>query len=354
MIKKNIKFPLKMGNGIEVRNIENLRANADIESIMKYYLSGQLNRWCKAYGYKDILECLKNSRIQYVKTVCNILGISITDDEIQAYLSENPSFSFTTKQMTDGSEEEFPVVDNTEIKIKIKQYVNLDINLDDYEIEVSPIYNEDAKITKYKITIANNKIERYTGFSLTYELKGGYTTEHFQNDMYLKIAHAVNQMKLELDFNSLRLLSLKVKEKFKLGRFEGKPIEWIVLKKEEKRMLVLSMELLTKKIFDGSNNNWNNSDIRHWLNNDFYNTSFESDEKAFISGEVTLLTKDEAGELMSQNDRITNNWWWLRSTSNNGNNFVWYIHSDGSIRDSRRVDRGGGFVRPALWINLES
>ena len=36
------KFPLKMANGVNVRNIEDLRTNADIESIVGYYLSGQL------------------------------------------------------------------------------------------------------------------------------------------------------------------------------------------------------------------------------------------------------------------------------------------------------------------------
>lgn len=60
MARRMIKFPLKMKNGAEVRNIEELRENADVESIMKYYFSGQLNLWCKAYGYNDFSDNLKS------------------------------------------------------------------------------------------------------------------------------------------------------------------------------------------------------------------------------------------------------------------------------------------------------
>lgn len=53
---KQIKFPLIMKQNVEVRNIEELRENFDIESVMTYFLRGTLNRWLANNYYDDILE----------------------------------------------------------------------------------------------------------------------------------------------------------------------------------------------------------------------------------------------------------------------------------------------------------
>ncbi len=56
---KRIKFPLIMKNGAEVREIEELRENFDIESITEYYTNGKLERWLENNYYDDILDKLK-------------------------------------------------------------------------------------------------------------------------------------------------------------------------------------------------------------------------------------------------------------------------------------------------------
>lgn len=53
---KRIKFPLVMKNGAEVRNIEDLRGNFDLESIAEYFSSGKLEKWLENNYYDDILE----------------------------------------------------------------------------------------------------------------------------------------------------------------------------------------------------------------------------------------------------------------------------------------------------------
>ena len=53
---KRIKFPLVMKNGKEVRDIEALRENFDIESTAEYYSNGKLERWLENNYYDDILE----------------------------------------------------------------------------------------------------------------------------------------------------------------------------------------------------------------------------------------------------------------------------------------------------------
>ena len=42
---KKIKFALKMQDGAEVRNIEDLREHFDIDTVVGYFLDGRLLTW---------------------------------------------------------------------------------------------------------------------------------------------------------------------------------------------------------------------------------------------------------------------------------------------------------------------
>lgn len=80
---------------------------------------------------------------------------------------------------------------------------------------------------------------------------------------------------------------------------EKNPIEWIVLAKDDKKVLLLSKYIVDCKPFDyvdianldkmseeKKNNyksiNWENSSLRKWLNNDFYDNCFSSNERKKI------------------------------------------------------------------------
>lgn len=89
MVVRNIKFPLKMQNGAEVRSLEELRENADIESIMKYYSNGKLKKWCKAFGMNEIAEEIPEINKEYVRKILNTLGVEITEEKIVEYISKN-------------------------------------------------------------------------------------------------------------------------------------------------------------------------------------------------------------------------------------------------------------------------
>ena len=69
-----------------------------------------------------------------------------------------------------------------------------------------------------------------------------------------------------------------------LGTWEGKPIDWVVLNEDEFSFLVISRYEIDKRYFDNSssNNNWESSDLRKYLNNDFYKSAFNEDEKKNI------------------------------------------------------------------------
>ena len=74
-------------------------------------------------------------------------------------------------------------------------------------------------------------------------------------------------------------------------------------------MLVISKYGIDTKHFDSLSNNWRNSEIRQWLNSDFYNRAFSEDDKKSInfsnlsdvgtSDNVFLLSKKEAEKYFS-------------------------------------------------------
>ena len=71
-----------------------------------------------------------------------------------------------------------------------------------------------------------------------------------------------------------------------------KPIKWIVMKNEGNQVLLLSKYVLDTKPYNKELEKvtWETSDIRQWLNNEFYTTAFNKAEKVKIQ---TSLIKNE-------------------------------------------------------------
>jgi hypothetical protein len=138
---------------------------------------------------------------------------------------------------------------------------------------------------------------------------------------------------------------------------------WRVLDVVDNRALIITEKLIEERKFDASSNNWTSSEIRHYLNNDFYNT-FNYDEKNRIDNgndKIFLLSVQEAQKYFSGDiDRIALNIddynmsfyhnWWLR-TPWTDEHYVYRILRDGRFSNcSARESRIG--VRPALWLKL--
>ena len=172
------------------------------------------------------------------------------------------------------------------------------------------------------------------------------------------------------------------------------PIKWIVLKREEKKALLLSEFILEQKRFDKISNNYKNSEIRQWLNGDFFASSFSENEKKQIfcvkvdnsvnstgyevnkcacensDEKIFLLSyKELIGFLPQKQDRQSictefaktsgvltyknnNGDWWLRSPNNNDEWKVRTVSYDGGTYLTPTNNNFTG-IRPALWINLE-
>ena len=192
----------------------------------------------------------------------------------------------------------------------------------------------------------------------------------------------------------------KVGDTISFGRYpqdkDGgvKPIEWTVMKKEENKALLLSKYILDAQPYNKKykRTTWETSDIRRWLNSDFYTTAFNdieqrkiadtlvrtennptygttggnnTEDKVFLLsvGEVenffindverrAKLTKyAEKKGVYKDGERCA--WWWLRSPGRDSSSAAG-VNSSGWVyrRHSDNVDSGYDGVRPALWLNL--
>ena len=179
------------------------------------------------------------------------------------------------------------------------------------------------------------------------------------------------------------LLTTNVGESFFFGTYEqdnktqngAESIEWIVLGKEEKKVFVISKYGLIYKKF--GNKSWQNSTLRSWLNGEFLNSAFTSEEQSLIMNtrfadedfydKVFLLNRSSFYKYLPTNLRnctitqyairehgsgehstahFTYHDWWI--IENNGERN--YVNLLGSIQN------GAGdyyyVVRPAMWLDL--
>lgn len=152
------------------------------------------------------------------------------------------------------------------------------------------------------------------------------------------------------------------------------PIEWRVLTVEGNRAYVVSQKALDARAFNtdaDDGNDWNSSDLKKWIENDFASQAFTGDEMKEIDGAPTLLSVDEVNKYFkSDNDRIcmptqqavsNGAWtwddngacgWWLRSPGVHSD-YAADVYADGLVYPGGlNVGYAANAVRPALWVNL--
>ena len=184
----------------------------------------------------------------------------------------------------------------------------------------------------------------------------------------------------------------KNRESCFLGNFAGEPIEWLVMEKKGDACLLVSKYALTLGGYDSvfqCHTNWEKCALRQWLNTDFYNKAFSSQEQqqillSTVSAENSPLFRGEGGNAVTDkifllsiseakqyfvdnNDRIclpgkgvdtgrmifsNGCYWWLRSMGcSDGNPSMvtgeGIVYSPGSYIGNNQYA-----VRPAMWVRL--
>ncbi|MCL2087565.1 MAG: DUF6273 domain-containing protein [Oscillospiraceae bacterium] len=158
---------------------------------------------------------------------------------------------------------------------------------------------------------------------------------------------------------------------------------WRVLDIQNGKALIISEDVIEYRPYHNEyiDVTWENSDLRAYLNGEFYN-SFSEPDKARVpettvinndnpeydtpgdndtTDKVFLLGIDEANiYFANESSRIcldTNGepaWWWLRSPGD-GSYTAAYVRHGGLVNDYGHIvysGNGDGGVRPALWLNL--
>ena len=88
---KIIRFPLKMNNGAEVRSLEELKENFDLESVLGYFADGRLKTWLADRYYDEKAEAvaaLSADMPDLNAMLCEILEVEYHPEETVADLGE--------------------------------------------------------------------------------------------------------------------------------------------------------------------------------------------------------------------------------------------------------------------------
>ncbi|MDO5019047.1 MAG: DUF6273 domain-containing protein [Lachnospiraceae bacterium] len=177
----------------------------------------------------------------------------------------------------------------------------------------------------------------------------------------------------------------------------AEPIEWIVLDKQDDQLLLLSKKILDRRNYYGSYYpvTWEESHLRFWLNNVFYETAFTEAEQQLIQQTEVLNEDNSKYETEGGNDtndyvfllsirevkeHIPFPWnrraeetmyaeekdigysygkrskyadWWLRSPGTDAKYAAYVDNYGGVYGRGHNVSNGLVGVRPALWVSVE-
>ena len=168
--------------------------------------------------------------------------------------------------------------------------------------------------------------------------------------------------------------ALREDDRFSLGVWGGRSVRWRVLKAEGNLICAISEKGLDCQPFNHSKekgNDWDSSDLKAWLEQEFLERAFTRGERALIL-DVTCLSVDEVEELFEDDEERSCKptayaegrgvfvnpdsggcEWWLRSAGKLGAEFAAYAFEDGMLDEyGTSVDDSMTAVRPALRLQL--
>lgn len=199
------------------------------------------------------------------------------------------------------------------------------------------------------------------------------------------------------DLSDLNIADLNINDVFLFGKYADESIAWRILDIKDKKALIITDKIIDAKRYAASKNIYRPSEIRKWLNRDFYDT-FTDEEKKKI--ELTIVDNSLESTMQEKNDYICTNTkdyifllsakesvtyfktddsriasgtmyairfgrlnlvnprspiacWWLRSPYQSQSNRVCYISYKGDIKKTGISSYECYGIRPACWINLE-
>ncbi len=265
--------------------------------------------------------------------------------------------------------------------------ITIFLELDDYKES-----KEYVKKTKY--SKAMNAIEKEK-FDLAYEIL--YELGDYE-DCSQQLENIQSKAKIAL----IKYVA-QVEDTVLFGKYEQdndtsngqEEIEWIVLEKDGSRVLLYSNYYLDCQPYStGNTDYWENSYLRQWLNSDFINTAFTTEQQSYIQetdinnnyefsegvyesyggpdtkDKVFLLSVDEIKKYkkyvgfflpteyalaknLAKNSNVRYSYGWLRSPVGGWNvaDVTNHFYAEDGLGSPSTEAR---YVMPALWVNIEN
>ena len=245
---------------------------------------------------------------------------------------------------------------------------------------VIPVLNRNAKTVTYGLypqkNVNDSSLLEALNELTTPESNGWYL---YKNEYYAKINATPTALNPVFD-NGTTIVSDAV------YWFKCEPITWKILSETDGVNFLLSTVLLDAHIFDNSSNYYYDSEIKHWLNDEFYNSAFalensylqtrtEHKDKVFLPsredylstyyGFVTSTKADRSrycrttdwararGASYNANDEYGyNGYYWTSSSSTIRDNMAQIISRDGSLSNTN-IDAFFPSVRPAISFKMD-
>ena len=171
------------------------------------------------------------------------------------------------------------------------------------------------------------------------------------------------------------------------------PIKWNVIYQDNDRILLLSAYGIDARKYASrkKDSTWESSELRQWLNSEFYDRAFSEEEKVFIektvldndlnsetenlignqtTDHVFLLSTVEAERYLSKSerwiqptpyalsrgayidDKTGNSWWWLRNPGHTLTQAACVYSGGGVYSYGYDVDYAHCTICPAIWLKL--
>lgn len=171
--------------------------------------------------------------------------------------------------------------------------------------------------------------------------------------------------------------NLNIGDVAELGNSGSYSCRWIVLDKDENKILLFNQDGLVPKVY-GDTGVWEESEVRAWLNNEYIKSNFSKEEQQIIittdiktqtshiiegrsesdtQDKIWLLSIEEAKEYFdSDTDRqcfpdSSGRAWWLRSSGERSYQNA-AVREDGSICESGLNINQTNWIRPALYVDI--
>lgn len=128
--------------------------------------------------------------------------------------------------------------------------------------------------------------------------------------------------------------------------FKVEPIQWRVLTDEDGALTLLAEDILDGMNFDDATSLWNESSVRQWLNDEFYNSAFDSAQAAMINrvtldNGMTSVPVNSTGANTFTCENTSDNVWLLSysEVQNAEYGFISELGQGDSVADGRDPER---------------